>query len=248
MEKPPSIARTFGQSGARECIGFSREVTDADRIAVWEEEGGRLNSPEGDTLTGTINQIQWARQIRTQVDAEFDRVANALQTTALNQPERDRSKTHAMMAILEEKRAEVMANPKAGYFIHDWQELRDQVRRMIMEDDRYKATQGGVRSVQSVPFAASHRRSALNTSGSHTDARIGCTVVNVDGVAVIADRKAARKHDIGHVSLTLVRRFRPKDPGIATRQADIRLFQFEQSQPDAVESSLLRCGGHRDRS
>ncbi len=133
------LHRQFGQSGARACIGFSREMTEADRIAVWEEEGGFLNSPEGDTLTGTINQIQWARQIRTQVDNEFDRVANALQTAARSQPERDRLKTHAMMAILEEKRAEVMANRNAGYFIHDWQELRDQVRKMLMDDARYKA-------------------------------------------------------------------------------------------------------------
>jgi len=32
-----------------------------------------------------------------------------------------------------------MANESAGYFIHDWQELRDQVRRLILADDRYKA-------------------------------------------------------------------------------------------------------------
>jgi hypothetical protein len=42
-------------------------------------------------------------------------------------------------AILEEKRAEVMAKDQAGYFIHEWQELRDQVRLMITHDPRYKA-------------------------------------------------------------------------------------------------------------
>jgi len=47
--------------------------------------------------------------------------------------------TQAIIEILEEKRAEVFANEQAGYFIHDWQELRDQVRRMIVEDCRYKA-------------------------------------------------------------------------------------------------------------
>ena len=30
-----------------------------------------------------------------------------------------------------------MANDRAGYFIHDWQELRGQVREMITEDPRY---------------------------------------------------------------------------------------------------------------
>lgn len=44
-----------------------------------------------------------------------------------------------MIAILEDKRAEVMANEQAGYFIHDWQELRDQVRELIVGDHSYKA-------------------------------------------------------------------------------------------------------------
>jgi hypothetical protein len=36
-----------------------------------------------------------------------------------------------------------MAHEEAGYFIHDWQEMRDQVRRMIMKDSRYKAIKAG---------------------------------------------------------------------------------------------------------
>jgi hypothetical protein len=44
-----------------------------------------------------------------------------------------------IILILEDKRAGVMANESAGYFIHDWQELRDQVRRLILADGRYKA-------------------------------------------------------------------------------------------------------------
>lgn len=32
-----------------------------------------------------------------------------------------------------------MAADQAGYFIHSWQELRDQVRRMIIQDPRYPA-------------------------------------------------------------------------------------------------------------
>jgi hypothetical protein len=94
-------------------------------------------------LTGSVNQIEWAERIRTQVNAEFDRVARVLEEAAGKQSSLDRANTHLMIAILEEKRLEVMANPKAGYFIHDWQELRDQVRRMIMDDDRYKAIKSG---------------------------------------------------------------------------------------------------------
>ena len=89
-------------------------------------------------MTGTVNQVDWAEQIRTRVSEEFDRVARALQTAASKQAEPDRMDTQAVIAILEEKRAEVMAKDQAGYFIHDWQELRDQVRRMIVPDSRYQ--------------------------------------------------------------------------------------------------------------
>jgi hypothetical protein len=40
---------------------------------------------------------------------------------------------------LEKKRAEVMARDEAGYFIREWQELRDQVRQMIRQDARFRA-------------------------------------------------------------------------------------------------------------
>jgi hypothetical protein len=94
-------------------------------------------------LTGTINQIEWAERIRIQVQAEFDRVARVLAEAAGKQSDQERTNTQLMIAIVEEKRLEVMANPKAGYFIHDWQELRDQVRQLLMKDDRYKAIKAG---------------------------------------------------------------------------------------------------------
>jgi len=50
-----------------------------------------------------------------------------------------KNRLQAMISILEEKRAEVMAREDAGYFIHDWQELRSQVRELIVGDSRYKA-------------------------------------------------------------------------------------------------------------
>ena len=110
-----------------------------ESISVWEDEGGSLNETPAKELTGTINQIEWAKQIKTQVNAEFDRVKAALEAAAAKQSGPDRLDTHAVIAILEDKRAEVMGRQEAGYFIHDWQELRDQVRQMIMKDDRYKA-------------------------------------------------------------------------------------------------------------
>jgi hypothetical protein len=114
-----------------------------ERISVWEGEGGSLNETSEKALTGTVNQIEWAKQIRTQVNAEFDRVITALEAAATKQSSQDRMDTHAIIAIVEEKRTEVMEHQEAGYFIHDWQELREQVRQMIMKDDRYKAIKTG---------------------------------------------------------------------------------------------------------
>jgi hypothetical protein len=90
-------------------------------------------------MTGTSNQIEWAALIKPRVSAEFDRVANALKTAASHQAEQDRLDTLAVIAILEEKRLEVMANDEAGYFIERWRELSDQVRQMIAQDFRYQA-------------------------------------------------------------------------------------------------------------
>jgi hypothetical protein len=119
------------------------EAEMSERISVWEGEGGSLNETSEKALTGTVNQIEWAKQIRTQVNAEFDRVITALEAAATKQSGQDRMDTQAIIAIAEEKRTEVMEHQDAGYFIHDWQELRDQVRQMIMKDDRYKAIKTG---------------------------------------------------------------------------------------------------------
>jgi hypothetical protein len=90
-------------------------------------------------LIGTASQVEWAERIRQSVDREFDRVANAFEAVACKQTQSDRAETRCVIALLEEKRAETMANDRAGYFIRNWQELSDQVRRMIAEDHRYQA-------------------------------------------------------------------------------------------------------------
>jgi hypothetical protein len=90
-------------------------------------------------MTGTPSQIEWAELIKPRVSAEFDRVAKALTAAASKQAEQNRLDTMAVIAILEEKRLQVMANDQAGYFIRDWQELKDQVRQMIAQDSRYQA-------------------------------------------------------------------------------------------------------------
>jgi len=86
-------------------------------------------------MIGTVNQIEWTERIKVEVNIEFDRVRKALESAPSRSPE----DLQTIIRILEDKRADVMANESAGYFIHDWQELRDQVRRLILAADRYKA-------------------------------------------------------------------------------------------------------------
>ena len=100
-----------------------------------------MTGPLENNLTGTPSQIEWAELIKPRANAEFDRVAKALLAAAGKQAEEDRRDTEAVIAILEEKRAAVMVNDQAGYFIRDWQELKDQVRQMIGQDSRYQAIQ-----------------------------------------------------------------------------------------------------------
>lgn len=94
-------------------------------------------------MAGTPSQIEWTEQIKPRVNAEFERVVKALEQAAGTQSEQDRTDTHAVIAILQEKRVEAMAKDHAGYFIRDWQELRDQVRQMIARDSRYQAVKAG---------------------------------------------------------------------------------------------------------
>jgi hypothetical protein len=100
----------------------------------------RINPEEaGEEMTGTPSQIEWAEQIKRQVNADFDRVANAFRRSADRQSKQDRLNIDAIIAILERKRLEVMGRDEAGYFIRDWQELSDQVRRLIGCDPAYQA-------------------------------------------------------------------------------------------------------------
>ncbi len=99
-------------------------------------------------MTGTANQIEWAEKIKPRVGAEFDRVASVLLAASLKQVETNRVGTRNAIAILNEKRAEVMANNAAGYFIKEWQELDGKVRLMITQDPRYVAQKDVQRAKQ----------------------------------------------------------------------------------------------------
>ena len=112
----------------------------ASDIEAWEGEGGAAPLRFSDVpMSGTTSQVEWAERIRRQVNAEFDRVAASFASVAAKQGAGKRADTEAVIAILEEKRNEVMSSRDAGYFIHDWQEIGDQVRQMIFHDPRYQA-------------------------------------------------------------------------------------------------------------
>lgn len=135
-------------------------------LGEWESEGGAQAQSEAGgcqaapiggtpTLTGTANQIDWAERIREEVGQDFDRVANAMKSVASRQVERDRTDTQALIAILQEKRSEVISRKDAGYFIHDWQESGSQVRQMLIKDPRYDA----IKASQTARKKASRRNS-----------------------------------------------------------------------------------------
>ena len=103
----------------------------------WENEGGSPSANK--TLLGSPSQIEWAESIRARVGDEFDRVETLFRSVASRQDVRKRSATEAILAILDDKRVDVLNRNQAGYFIRNWQEIGAQVRNMILQDPRYKA-------------------------------------------------------------------------------------------------------------
>jgi hypothetical protein len=108
-------------------------------IAEWEDDGGSAARFSERRMIGTLSQIAWAVQIKSRVEAEFDRVREVLEYAMTKQSPTDVRDIAAIIGILEDKRTEVVENEQAGYFIHHWQELGNQVSRMVVEDPRYQA-------------------------------------------------------------------------------------------------------------
>jgi hypothetical protein len=111
------------------------------QIETWEDEGGAARRPDPTvtSLRGTESQVEWALRIKCRVNQEFDRVAAAFRVVADRQTGGRRTETETIIAIVEEKRSEVMGTEEAAYFIRDWQEIGDQVRQLIFQDARYQA-------------------------------------------------------------------------------------------------------------
>jgi hypothetical protein len=130
-------------------------LTAGRAIAEWEGEGGAPGGSEdsdqppapsslsSSMLIGSEAQVEWAERIKSQIDAEFDRVIAAFRSVAARQSGDKRADTEAIIAIAEAVRIEVLENKQAGYFIRDWQEMRDQVRQLIFDDPRFQAIKSG---------------------------------------------------------------------------------------------------------
>jgi hypothetical protein len=104
-------------------------------VEVWEDEGGSLCPPR---MSGSEAQVEWAERLRRLAGAEFDRVDACFRSVALQQTGETRADTETILAVLAEKRAETMGIERAAYFIREWQEIGDQVRKLIAGDPRYQ--------------------------------------------------------------------------------------------------------------
>ena len=73
------------------------------------------------------------------------------------------------------------------------------------------------------------------TRRGHTDHAVRRAVVNVQGVAIIAEDPTAREHDVGHVARLLVGFLGPEHPLVAARQDLGRVVPVQQCQPEPVD-------------
>ena len=79
---------------------------------TWDATALSDSSPHA--LSGTPSQVEWAGRIKRQVNAEFDRVAASFRSVASKQNDEKRADTESILAILEDKRSEVMNQETAG--------------------------------------------------------------------------------------------------------------------------------------
>lgn len=99
-------------------------------------------------MIGSADQVKQAELIKVRVNAEFDRIASALGTSAAKRTGQDQTDMETVIAILEEKRAEIMAKGQADYFINNWRGELGRIRELIAQDTRYRAinTRKAIRS------------------------------------------------------------------------------------------------------
>ncbi len=84
-------------------------------IEAWEDEGGAAPAPPGVSATpmsGTASHVEWAQRIKRQVNPKFDR-GGVIPIDCGRQGGDKRTDPEAVIAILEDKRTEVMSREQA---------------------------------------------------------------------------------------------------------------------------------------
>ena len=69
------------------------------------------------------------------------------------------------------------------------------------------------------------------------NAGVGRTVIQIDRISIRADGLPAGEDNILDVSTALIPGSWTEDPGIPALQADLRLLQIEERQPQAIDCS-----------
>src|SRR6266571_5730178 len=80
-----------------------------------------------------------------------------------------------------------------------------------------------------------------NTAVRQRNARIGGSIVEIDGIAIGCHGIAARKHHVLDVAMTFIFRFRRKHPTIPPNQAFFWLLKVEESQAQTVDGTRRRA-------
>ncbi len=80
-----------------------------------------------------------------------------------------------------------------------------------------------------------------NTAVRQRNARIGGTIVEIDGVSIRCQRIAAWKRHVLYVTMTFIFRFRSKHPRIPPNQAFFWLLKVEEGQPGPVDGTRRRA-------
>jgi hypothetical protein len=90
-------------------------------------------------MNAAPNHPERTADLKARINAEFDRVARSFHAAAQQQSGRERQDTVALLEILEEHRAAVLANTDLDYFLDNWSNPQDQVRRLLAADPRAAA-------------------------------------------------------------------------------------------------------------
>ena len=119
--------------------------------------------------------------------------------------------------------------PSHGFYVH----LEPPVMRRSLRNSQ--ARSGSRAGIRIEPF-----KEATDACSGKGNAGIGCSVVNVDGVAIGGDGLAAREDDVMDVSDALVGSFRTEDPRVSALQADLRLVEVKKSEAQAIDAPRCR--------